>query len=69
MATKTNDSNETPRSLLDLVQPALERAARRAREDALAHNTDLIVWRDNRVYRISPREIREDAARYTTDKD
>jgi hypothetical protein len=56
------------RSVLDLVLPALERAAQKAREEALAHSTDLIVWQNNQVRRISPKEIREQAAQYTVKK-
>jgi len=55
-------------SVLDLVLPALERAAQRAREEALAHSTDLIVWQNNQVRRISPKEMREQAAEYTVNK-
>jgi len=55
-------------SVLDLVLPALERAAQRAREEALAHSTDLIVWQNNQVRRISPKEMREQAAEYTVKK-
>jgi len=67
MQTEANNMPE-PNSLLDLVFPALERAAKRAREEALVHNTDLIVWRDSKVCRISPQELREQAAVYTTQK-
>ncbi len=55
-------------SVLDLVLPALERAAQKAREEALAHSTDLIVWQNNQVRRISPKEIREQTAQYTVKK-
>ncbi len=55
-------------SVLDLVLPALQRAAQRARSEALAHSTDLIVWQNNQVRRISPKEIREQAAQYSVKK-
>ena len=55
-------------SVLDQVLPALERAAQRAREAALVHNTDIVVWRDNRVCRISPRELREQGAGHALNK-
>lgn len=62
------DNRNEQQSVLDLVLPALERAAQKAREEALAHSTDLIVWQNNQVRRISPKEIREQAAQYTAKK-
>ena len=36
---------------------ALQRAARRAREDALRTNTELILAQDGKIVRVSPSEI------------
>lgn len=62
------ENRNKQQSVLDLVLPALERAAQKAREEALAHSTDLIAWQNNQVRRISPKEIREQATHYTVNK-
>lgn len=67
MKPEAENRNEQ-QSVLDLVLPALERAAQKAREEALAHSTDLIVWQNNQVRRISPKKTREQAAHFTINK-
>lgn len=67
MKPEAENRNEQ-QSVLDLVLPALERAAQKARREALAHSTDLIVWQSNQVRRVSPKEIREQATYYTVNK-
>ncbi len=62
MTAKEIDKARNP--LLKLALPALERAARIAREQAVIHNTQLIIWRNNRVVKLSANEIREQAAEY-----
>jgi hypothetical protein len=43
---------------------ALERASLSARQQAMVCKTDLIIWRNNKVIRLSPAEIREESAEY-----
>lgn len=45
--------------------PALKRSAQRARQEALRHNTDLIIWQDNKLCRITPRQIKEESGQYS----
>jgi len=53
--------------LFKLALPALQRAAVRAREQAILHNTQIIIWRDNHLVKLSPNEIREQASDYAID--
>ena len=61
---KADEVDKAKNPLIKLALPALQRAAKNARELALIHNTPLIFWRDNRVVKVSPDEIREQAADY-----
>ena len=53
--------------LLKLALPALQRAAQKAREQAILHNTRLIIWRGNQIVKLSPDDIRKQAADYKID--
>ena len=66
MAENDIDSVENPLFKLALV--ALKRAAKNAREQAIIHNTRLIIWKDNHVVKLSPREIREQSADYRVEE-
>ncbi len=66
MAENNTDSIENPLFKLALV--ALRRASKNAREQAIIHNTQLIIWKDNRVVKLSPREIREQSVEYRVEK-
>ena len=66
MAENDIDSVENPLFKLALV--ALKRAAKNAREQAIIHNTQLIIWKDNHVVKLSPREIREQSADYRVEE-
>jgi len=59
-----DDIDKAKNPLLGLALQALQRAAKNAREQALIHNTPLIFWRNNHIVRLSPEEIREQAADY-----
>jgi len=59
-----NDIANAKDPLLGLALQALQRAAKNAREQAILHNTPLIIWEDNHIVRLSPDEIREQAADY-----
>lgn len=59
-----SDIDKAKNPLLGLALPALQRAAKNAREQAIIHNTLLIIWKDNHVVKLSPDEIREQAANY-----
>ncbi len=63
-----NDINSIENPLFLLALSALKRAAKNASEQALIHNTQLIIWKDNRIVRISPNEIRQQAADYRPEK-
>lgn len=64
---KANEIDKARSPLLKLALPALQRAAQKAREQAILHNTRLILWRENQVVRLSTDEIREQAANYKVD--
>jgi hypothetical protein len=64
---KANEIDKARNPLLKLALPALQRAAQKAREQAILHNTRLILWRENQVVRLSADEIREQAADYKAD--
>ncbi|MCP4934251.1 MAG: hypothetical protein GY927_08630 [bacterium] len=61
---KADEIDKARNPLLKLALPALQRAAQNARQQALLHNTRLILWRGNRVVKLSANEIREQAADY-----
>lgn len=63
---KADEIDKAKNPLIKLALPALQRAAKNAREQALIHNTPLIFWRDNHIVKLSPDEIREQAADYRT---
>lgn len=65
MASNKIDKSKNP--LPKLALPALKRAGVRAREQAILHNTQIIIWRDNHLVKLSPNEIREQAESYKTD--
>jgi len=65
MTTRNIDSARNP--LLGLALPALKRAAQNARKLAIAHNTRLIIWKNNHIVKLSPDEIREEAEEYRVD--
>ncbi len=65
---KANDIDKAKNPLLKLALPALQRAARSARQQALIHNTQLIYWRNNRVVKLSPNEVNEAEPDYKVDK-
>ncbi len=56
---KANEITNANNPLLKLALPALERAAKNARVQAIFHNTKLIIWRDNQIVKLSPDEIRQ----------
>ncbi len=64
---KADEIDKARNPLLKLVLPALQRAAQNARQQALLHDTRLILWRENQVVRLSADEIREQAADYKVD--
>jgi len=64
---KADEVDKARNPLIKLALPALQRAAKNARELALIHNTPLIFWRDNRVVKVSPDEIREQSTKYQTE--
>ena len=53
--------------LLRLALPALQRAAKNARDQAMLHKTQLIIWQDDHIVKLSPVEIREQAGDYRTE--
>jgi len=55
-----NESNNMTASDID--------KAKKPREQAIIHNTQLIIWRDNRVVKLSPDEICEQVVDYRVDK-
>ena len=59
-----DDIDKAKNPLLGLALHALQRAAKNAREQAILHNTLLIIWKDNHIVRLSPEEIREQAGDY-----
>lgn len=59
-----DDIDKAKNPLLGLALQALQRAAKNAREQAILHNTPLIIWEDNHIVRLSPDEIREQAVDY-----
>lgn len=61
---KASEIDKARNPLLKLALPALQRAAQKAREQAILHNTRLILWRENQVVRLSADEIREEAVDY-----
>ncbi len=63
----SNEIDKARNPLLKLALPALKRAAVRAREQAILHNTQIIIWQDNHLVKLSPNEIREQAANYEAD--
>ncbi len=65
---QANEINRANNPLLKLALPALQRAAKNARAQAIIHNTKLIIWRDNRLVKLSPDEIREQMAEYRVEK-
>ncbi|MFK5948203.1 MAG: hypothetical protein QM500_05495 [Methylococcales bacterium] len=62
-----SDIDKAKKPLLGLALPALQRAAKNAREQAIIHNTQLIIWRDNHIVKVSPNDIREQATDYRTE--
>ncbi len=64
---KADEIDKARNPLLKLALPALYRAAQKAREQAVLHNTRLILWRGNQVVKLSADEIRELAADYKAD--
>ncbi|MEE9343031.1 MAG: hypothetical protein V3V12_05335 [Gammaproteobacteria bacterium] len=65
---KANDIKKARDPLLQLALPALQRAARNARKQAIIHNTQLVYWKNNRVIKLSPDEIHESLSDYKIDK-
>ncbi len=63
-----DDIDKAKNPLLGLALQALQRAAKNAREQAILHNTPLIIWEDNRIVRLSPDEIREPVTDCKVDK-
>ncbi len=63
-----NDIGSVENPLFKLALVALKRAAKNAREQAIIHNTRLIIWKDNHVVKLSPREIREQSADYRVEE-
>jgi hypothetical protein len=61
---KKNDRDSIENPLFRLALVAMKRAAKTAQEQAIIHNTQLVIWRDNRVVKLSPNEIGEKAADY-----
>ncbi|MCZ6803565.1 MAG: hypothetical protein O7D86_06465 [Proteobacteria bacterium] len=59
---KANEIDKANNPLIKLALPALQRAAKNAREQAIIHNTLLILWRNNRIVKLSPTEMREQAS-------
>lgn len=55
---KAEDIDKAKNPLLGLALPALKRAAKNARDLAIFHNTKIIIWRNNRIVRLSADEIR-----------
>ncbi len=53
--------------LLRLALPALQRAAKNARDLAILHKNRLIIWQDDHIVKLSPAEIREQAGAYQTE--
>lgn len=62
MTQVNKDNIENPLFKLALV--AMKRAAKKAHEQALIHNTQLVIWCDDRVVKLSPDKIREQEADY-----
>jgi hypothetical protein len=56
---KVSDIDKAKNPLLKLALPALQRAAKNARKQAIIHNTYLILWRNNKIVKLSPDEIRK----------
>ncbi|VAX11850.1 hypothetical protein MNBD_GAMMA26-2576 [hydrothermal vent metagenome] len=63
-----SEINRAKNPLLRLALPALKRAAKNACEQAIIHNTKLVIWRDNHVVKLSPDKVCEQSADYRTDK-
>ncbi len=62
-----NEIDRAKNPLLRLALPALHRAAKNARDQAIFHNTRLIIWQDDHIVKLSPGEIREQAGDYRTE--
>lgn len=62
-----NEIGSARNPLLRLALPALQRAAKNAREQAIIHNTRLVLWQNNHIVKLSPNEIREQAAVYKSE--
>lgn len=56
---KVTDIDKAKNPLLKLALPALQRAAKNARKQAIFHNTRLIIWRNNKIVKLTPDEIKE----------
>jgi len=56
---KATDIDKAKNPLLKLALPALQRAAKNARKQAILHNTLLIIWRNNKIVKLTPDEIKE----------
>ncbi len=56
---KVTDIDKAKNPLLKLALPALQRAAKNARKQAIFHNTQLIIWRNNKIVKLTPDEIKE----------
>lgn len=54
-----NDIDNAKNPLLKLALPALKRAAKNVRKQAIFHNTRLIVWQNGRVVKLLPNDILE----------
>ncbi|VAW67683.1 hypothetical protein MNBD_GAMMA09-36 [hydrothermal vent metagenome] len=65
---KANEIDKANNPLIKLALPALQRAAKNARTQAVLHNTKLIIWRGNHLVKLSPDEIREQEAEYRVEK-
>lgn len=59
-----NEINRAKNPLLRLALPALQRAAKNARDQAMFHETQLIIWQNGHIVKLSPMEIREQVADY-----
>ncbi len=65
---RANEIDKAKNPLLKLALPALQRAAKNARQQAVIHNTQLIYWRNNHIVKLSPDEIHESEIDYKVDK-
>ena len=59
-----NEIDRAKNPLLRLALPALQRAAKNARDQAMLHKTQLIIWQNGHIVKLSPGEIREQAGDY-----